>query len=271
MNNFELFTELHYQNEPLLIGNVWDVESAKIFEQNNYKAIGTSSAALANTQGYKDGENIPFQLLLSIAERIAGSTSIPLTVDMEAGYATSSSMIIENIEKLHQAGVVGINYEDSIIGANPQLIPLEASERAIFDIANYLNRNNIGIFLNARIDTYLLTVTARLEETLIRSKAYENAGANGIFVPCMVEKSDIARVVSNTKLPVNVMCMPDLPSFMALKDLGIRRISMASFVYKTMIKYLEASIQRIEKEGTFSGLFADSIAEGLKVTDIISQ
>src|SRR5215831_10467112 len=105
MYRFEEFKQLHYQSTPLLIGNVWDVMSAKIFEQLGFKAIATSSAALARTMGYEDGEKIPFDLLLKMVERIIGNINIPLSVDIEGGYSRNISEIIRNIEKLHELGV----------------------------------------------------------------------------------------------------------------------------------------------------------------------
>ncbi|HWB24433.1 MAG TPA: isocitrate lyase/phosphoenolpyruvate mutase family protein [Chitinophagaceae bacterium] len=80
MSDFETFSQLHHASAPLLIGNVWDVASANIFEELGFKAIATSSAAVANSLGYKDGENIPFELLLQTVKRIKGHANIPLSV-----------------------------------------------------------------------------------------------------------------------------------------------------------------------------------------------
>ena len=77
----------------------------------------------------------------------------------------------------------------------------------------------MGMFINARTDAYLMRLPSAFEETIIRIKAFENAGASGVFVPCLVDKNEIEQIVSNTKLPVNVMCMPTLPSFDELKEL----------------------------------------------------
>lgn len=118
------------------------------------------------------------------------------------------------------------------------------------------------MFFNARMDSYLLRIPDALEETMRRSKAYENAGASGIFVPCLTNSIEIKKVVQNTKLPINVMCMPNLLSFDELQVLGIKRISMASFVYRSMTKYLENTIQKIQENKSFSSLFVESTQAG---------
>src|SRR5690349_18933817 len=114
MNSFETFKQLHQNPTPLLLGNIWDVNSARIFEASGYKAIGVSSQALSLAFGYDDGENLPFDLLLQIAKRVTEVTRIPFSVDMEGGYSRTVGGIIENIDKLHDAGVAGINLEDTI-------------------------------------------------------------------------------------------------------------------------------------------------------------
>src|SRR6478735_8644606 len=107
MNAYETFLQLHHRDLPLLIANAWDVTSAKVFERNGFKAIATSSSAIARSMGYEDGENIPFDLLISIVERIIDSIHVPLSVDLEKGYGRDISQIVKNIERLYDLGVVG--------------------------------------------------------------------------------------------------------------------------------------------------------------------
>src|SRR5882757_7707123 len=123
MNSFETFKQLHQNSTPFLLGNIWDVNSAKIFEANGYKAIGVSSQALSNSLGYEDGENLPFEVLLQLTKRVTEVVHIPFSVDMEGGYSRTIDGIIENINKLHDAGAVGINLEDTIAGPARHLQP----------------------------------------------------------------------------------------------------------------------------------------------------
>jgi len=120
MNSFENFSGLHQGATPLLLGNIWDVSSAKMFETCGYKAIGTSSHAVANTFGYEDGEQLEFENLFRLAKRVAQVVSIPLSIDIEGGFSRTPEGIIENIRRLHDVGVVGVNLEDTIAGAARQ-------------------------------------------------------------------------------------------------------------------------------------------------------
>jgi 2-methylisocitrate lyase-like PEP mutase family enzyme len=231
MNPFETFKQLHQNAEPLLLANIWDVSSAKIFEAGGYKAIGVSSQALSNTLGFDDGENLPFDSLLQLAKRVVEVVHIPFSVDMEAGYSRTVAGIIENINKLHDAGVVGINLEDTIPGAVRRFRPVAEFQQMLSAIADHVSRNNLQLFLNIRTDGFLLGRPDALAETLTRTEAYESSGADGIFVPCITNKDDIRQVVNATKLPVNVMCMPGLPGFDELGSLGVKRISMGPFLF----------------------------------------
>jgi len=115
MTTYLEFKELHNQIQPLIIGNVWNVQSAKIYEKLNFQAIGTSSAAIAHSLRYDDGEQMPFSDLLFVVEKIQKMVKLPLTVDIESGYGNSATEIAKNIIALAKLGVAGINIEDSFV------------------------------------------------------------------------------------------------------------------------------------------------------------
>lgn len=255
MSQYELFKDLHYQNAPLLLGNAWNVASARILEDNGITAIGTSSSAIADTLGYKDGEQIPFAELLFIIEKIARHIKVPLSADIERGYSNDPAVVVQHIEQLHDIGVVGINLEDSVMADSLVLAPIEAFSRKLSFIRNELSRKNIPLFINARIDTFLLNVPDRLNETFARIKAFEAAGADSIFVPFIRELSDISQVTAATALPVNVLSMPELPSFAALAEAGVKRISMGGSVYRSVNDHLKKVVHDITVAGSFAGVF----------------
>jgi 2-methylisocitrate lyase-like PEP mutase family enzyme len=205
MTAFETFLQLHHGENPLLIGNVWDVSSALVFERNGFRAIATSSSAIARSLGYEDGENIPFDLLLQTVERIVRNIHIPLSVDIESGYGSNTKEIIQNIEALHDLGVVGFNLEDSSKTEKGKLQPAEDFQRNLSAITNHLDRKNMKMFVNARTDAFLLGLPSPLSESIMRIKIYEMTGVSGIFVPAITGKNDIGEVVKSTKLPVNVL------------------------------------------------------------------
>lgn len=211
------FTQLHQQPKPLVIANVWDVSSAKIAEKLGFQAIGTSSAAIAAALGYDDGECLAFDELLYIVGRIKANTSVPLSVDLEAGYSRDSEQIIKHIQQLTALGVVGINLEDSL--CQPDRTLLKATDFAAL-LATIKTATKDSVFINVRTDTFLLGLANALDETLYRIEQYTQSGADGLFVPCAVELHDIKRICQATNLPVNVMCMPDLAEFQTLAVAG---------------------------------------------------
>lgn len=255
MKTFEHFLQLHHQSKPLLIGNIWDVHSATTVERLGFEALATSSAALANSFGYEDGEQVPFDLIVQLAKRVVQVTDIPLSVDIEGGFSRTVDGICKNIERLHDVGVVGINLEDSLPGA-PRTLQGKDTFREILDgVVNHLTKKSIRLFINVRTDGFLQGLSNALDETIQRIHAYEGSGVHGIFTPCIVKAEDIETVVANTKLPVNVMCMPLLPSFSELQKLGAKRISMGNFVHQFTYKAFENELLAIQKNQSFSSLF----------------
>ena len=241
---------------PLVISNVWDAASAMIAQNSGFSAIGTSSAAIAKNLGKEDGENISFENLLSIVDIIGKSTTLPLTVDIEAGYGHTPEAIAGNIIKLTNLGVVGINIEDSIVvKGERQLCDKVVFAKKLAKIRTQLRDAKIEVFINVRSDTYLLNVTHPLEESINRINKYQESGADGIFLPCIETSSDIQSVVASTTLPINVMCVPDLPTFSELKSLGVKRISMGNFVHEVMLASLSSKFRTIQQDQCFNSLF----------------
>lgn len=255
MNAFETFVQLHATEKPLIIGNVWDVTSAKTFESLGYKAIATSSDALAKVYGYDDGEKMPFSDLLRMAEQIARNVSIPFSVDLEGGYSQTTDGIVENITRLYDLGVAGINFEDSLVGGKRGLRSVSDFQKTLAAVREQLLRKNINLFINARTDTYLLGLPAALEETLTRIKAYEEAGASGIFVPCITDANDIRTVVKATSLPINVLARPNLTSVDDLAALGVRRLSMGNAVYDKLTDVLNSTMAAALEKRSLSAIF----------------
>ena len=256
MSYYETFSQLHKNAAPLLLGNIWDVNSAKIFETNGYKAIGTSSLAVAKSFGYEDGENLPFENLLQLAKSVVKAVRIPFTVDIEGGYTRTIEGITENIRKLHDAGVVGINLEDTIAGNTRALQPVIEFQKILSATAACISRNNFKMFVNIRTDGFLLGLPAALSETLTRINSYKDLGADGIFVPCITNSADIKKVVAATDLPINVMCMPGLPDFDELASLGVKRISMGGFFFNKIYDKVEQLAKEISDQNNFSSILS---------------
>lgn len=247
MTNYDKFFQLHHQEKPLIIANAWNARSAQVIEKAGYDAIATSSGAISDSLGYADGEKIPFNEMLYIVERMLACTSIPLSVDLERGYTDDLGQLNIHIQKLVDIGVAGINLED----AQGEIIYL----RKLNSIKNYLSKTNQRLFVNARTDAFLQKLDAPLETTLKRAGLYAAAGADGLFVTGVRDQAIIKEIASSVSLPVNVVGVPELASVQALADSGIKRISMAAFLYRATYKQLDKIAQDILSGQSFAPLF----------------
>jgi 2-methylisocitrate lyase-like PEP mutase family enzyme len=254
-SKFEIFKSLHHTKDLFILPNAWDAKSAFIFQENKFPAVATSSAAVAGSLGYEDGEAMPLEDYLFVIKRILASVEIPVSVDMEMGYGRTKEAIVENLQKLVDLGVAGINIEDSSINGSRRSLK-DAAEFA--RVINYI-RNKIGnLFINLRCDTYLLNVENKQQETIRRLNTYELCGADAIFLPCISSDQDIQEAVINTKLPVNVMCIPGLPGFDKLNELGVKRVSMGPFLFNNVYEKADKFSKRIIADNGFLSLFESS-------------
>ncbi len=222
MSKFETFKALH--DDFLILPNAWDAGSARLMQHAGAKAIATSSAAVAWTHGYADGEAMPPELALQTIRAMAGATDLPVSADIEAGYAADASAAGERASQVLDAGAVGINIEDGTDAPELLAAKIEA-------IRNAARRKGANIWINARVDVYLkrlMSGDAALKESIRRAAAYGDAGADSIFVPGVVEPDAIREIARSTKLPLNALAWPGLPDAAALKALGVRRLSAGS-------------------------------------------
>jgi 2-methylisocitrate lyase-like PEP mutase family enzyme len=250
------FKNLHNQEKPLCIANVWDVPSVKTAEKLGFQAVGTSSAAISSLLGYTDGEAMDFSELVYFVKRIALNTTLPLSVDIESGYSRSAKEIVNHIKELVALGVVGINIEDSIVEHGKRTL-LNAVDFAntLSEIKQSLKNDHIDVFINVRTDTFIVLQENIVATTKSRIKLYENAGADGIFTPCIEAEADIATIVHGTNLPINVMCMPNLPNFAKLTELGVKRISMGNFLFDQMYQEFQKLTKTIIDQQSFNAIF----------------
>ncbi|AYA38760.1 isocitrate lyase/phosphoenolpyruvate mutase family protein [Hymenobacter oligotrophus] len=251
-----LFRELHHQPEPLLLPNAWDARSAATYQEMGFGAVGTSSAAIASMLGYADGEQMPFADLRFVVARICQAVQVPVTVDVEAGYSRRAATVCANVAQLADLGVVGINIEDSlVINGQRQLVPADAFAELLHQLKNYLAARSRAVFINARTDAYLLGAAQSLPEIRLRAQAYAQAGADGLFVPGLTDLGHMRQLAGATALPLNVMCLPNLPGFGELQQAGVRRISMGNFAFEHLGRVHAAAMATLRSEENFATLF----------------
>lgn len=217
------FHRLH-RDGLLVLPNAWDAGSARLIESLGAKAIATSSAAVAWSHGYADGDLLPVPLLAATIGEIARLVKVPISVDVEGGYSADPGGVADTVAAVIDAGGVGINVEDGT--GDPDLLVGKIERSKATGL-----RLGVDVFVNARTDVYLRNLVPadrRLEETLARADRYRAAGADGIFVPGVTDPEEIRRIASGVTLPLNVLARTRLPDAAALEALGVRRLSAGS-------------------------------------------
>jgi 2-methylisocitrate lyase-like PEP mutase family enzyme len=247
MEKATLFSELHVKGAPLILYNAWDAGSAKSILDAGAKAIATSSWAVAEAHGYRDGEIIPIELVEAIVSRIVATIDAPVSVDFEGGYSEDDGELAENVSRLIEMGVIGINFEDQVVkGAG--LYDIDRQARRLAAIRAAAERKGIEFFINARTDLFLAQEgdpALSVSEALDRAKAYASAGASGFFIPGLIEDALIGRICEGVELPVNVMVMDGVPPMDRLRELGVSRISYGPIPYITAMDSLKQHAEKV--------------------------
>lgn len=221
-DHFSRFDALHHQAQPLFLANAWDAASARLLEHLGAAAVATSSAGLAWSCGYADGSVLPRNKLLNSLRRIRRAIALPLSADIEDGYSDDPREVADLVLELVAAGVVGINLEDGEHSPDLLCEKIRVIRAAL---------GETHFFINARCDVYLHQLYPAgqcLSESLTRMRAYQDAGASGLFLPAVVTESDIQAAVAATTLPLNVLAIPGLPPAERLQSLGVKRVSAGS-------------------------------------------
>lgn len=236
------FGALHKKGNPVIIYNIWDAGTARAVADAGAKALGTGSWSVAAAQGYADGENLPIEVLLATAKSITTAVDLPFTVDFEGGYAQDPADVAKNVGKVIDAGAVGINFEDQIVGSTG-IYPAEKQKDRIRAIRTMADDRDIPLFINARTDLFLqegdrTKHATLLDEAIERAKAYATGGASGFFAPGLVDNTLIAKLCNAVALPVNVLMMGGVSSPSQLAELGVSRVSYGPGPYRTMIAKL---------------------------------
>ena len=253
------FRELHQADRVLVLPNAWDVITARVVEHAGAKAIATSSAAVAWANGAADGDRLPTSTLLTAVSAIRRAVRVPLTIDLEGGYAKEPDAITDLVESVVALGVDGINLEDG--GGAPDV--LAAKIAVVRRIAG-----DRPFFVNARTDVYLRRLGG-VDETLARGRLYREAGADGLFVPGLAAPDDIRAVAAGCGLPRNVMLLPSLPDTTTLHALGVRRLSAGTAIVQAALGLVRRAAEELLATGQSPRLYADplSYADGNALVD----
>jgi 2-methylisocitrate lyase-like PEP mutase family enzyme len=244
------FRHLH-TGETLVLANAWDAGSARLMEVAGSKAIATTSAGLAWSNGYADGDKLPSHTLVSAVAAIARVIKVPLTVDIEGGYSHDPSSVADLIDRLIDAGAIGINIEDGTESVEKLRAKIEA-------IRERVTKKGADLFINARTDVYLRGLASadkRVSETLRRAEIYKSAGADGIFVPGVSQSAEIQVLCEKITLPVNVMALPSLPPLAELNAFGVKRLSAGIAISIAVLGEAQRLARAFLESGNSADLF----------------
>lgn len=260
------FAALHRPGTPLVLANAWDVASARIIAAAGAPAIATTSAGVAWSLGYPDGDAVDFHRALDVIARIAAAVDMPVTADIESGYAADAAGVGTTVDQVLDAGAVGVNLEDARSDGDPPLRPVAEQAERVAAARAAAQAKGVDLYINARTDVYLRSVgdpAGRLSATLERAAAYLEAGASGVFVPGITAPDTVAELVRGIAAPVNVLVGPGAPSVGRLAELGVARISTGSSLAAAAYSVAQRAARELAGTGTY-----EALAGGLGYRDL---
>ena len=259
----EALRALHHGPSPLILPNAWDVISARLFEEAGCQALGTTSAGIAATLGYPDGERVPRDELLAVVERIARAVAVPVSADIEAGYGDTPAAVARTVRAVIATGAVGLNLEDGTGDPAHPLADLAAQVAKIRAAREVAADAGVPLVLNARTDVYWAavgTADGRFAMAVERLRAYRAAGADCLFIPGIVDAETIGRLVRAVQVPLNVLAAEGTPPVAELGRLGVRRVSVGSAPLRATLGLVRRIADELLLQGTYSRMTTGGLA-----------
>ncbi|MFI5674108.1 isocitrate lyase/PEP mutase family protein [Streptomyces cellulosae] len=252
------FRSLHVPGRPLVLPNAWDTASARIVEDAGAAAVATTSAGLAWALGAADGDTLDRDRALAAVARIAAAVDVPVTADVESGYARDAAGVAATIRAVIAAGAVGVNLEDALYGGGGgPLRPVAEQAERVAAAREAADAEGVPLFVNVRTDTFLRGAGG-VDLTLERAAAFLAAGADGIFVPGAVGPGTVKLLVEGIDGPRNVMAGPGAPPVAELAALGVARVSVGSGIAQAAHAVVRRAARELLDAGTY-----ESLADGL--------
>jgi 2-methylisocitrate lyase-like PEP mutase family enzyme len=221
----EIFRSQHLSGKLLVLPNIWDALGARLLQKAGFKSVATASVATALSYGYLDGEKIPFGELLIIVNQIATAVPLPVTVDIERGFADSILKLKENIRRLVENGAIGINIEDSLPDRKG-LYTIEEQCHKIEGIREAAVQCGVPIVINARTDVFLQNHENAMVRAIERGRAYKLAGADCFYPIVLNNYDDLSHILAKVEMPINVLLSKPVSDLKQLEKIGIARVSL---------------------------------------------
>jgi 2-methylisocitrate lyase-like PEP mutase family enzyme len=257
-----LLKKLHHGPNILILANVWDAISARIVEEIGYPAVATTSAGVAATLGYPDGQRVSREEMLEAVARVARAVEVPVTADMEAGYGTSPEEMADTALAVIEAGAVGLNLEDITGDDGSSQVALELQIEKILAIREASASAGVPLVINARTDVYLMPIgppETRFGRTVERLGAYAKAGADCVFAPAVKDAETIRKLVKAVEAPLNILLMPGAPNLNELEKLGVARASIGSGLMRATLGTARKLAKMMYERRDDAALFAEAV------------
>ncbi|MET9123427.1 isocitrate lyase/phosphoenolpyruvate mutase family protein [Streptomyces sp. NPDC004528] len=255
--NAATLRSLTHDGSVLVLPNAWDPASALQIAAAGAKAVATTSAGVAWALGRNDGQGMTRDLAVDAVARITASVDVPVSADIEGGYGAAPEDVAATVRAVIAAGAVGINLEDSQAPGGPLFDTAEQAARIRAAREAATEAGLPELVINARTDVFLFGIgeeAGRLEDVTKRAEAYAEAGADGLFVPGLVDLTTIAELVTRTALAVNIMAGPGAPSVDELRKAGVRRVSVGSAIPQAVYGLVKKAAAEILSSGTYTAL-----------------
>jgi 2-methylisocitrate lyase-like PEP mutase family enzyme len=246
------FLELHAGERPLLMPNAWDAGSARVLASLGFEALATTSSGFAATLGRLDGE-VTRDEALAHSAAIVAATGLPVSADLENGFADDPAGVAETVRGAIDAGLAGCSIEDYTGDASsPIYDPAPAAER-VAAAAEAAHAGRVHLVLTARAEN-LIRGRDDLDDTIARLRSYGEAGADVLFAPGLARIEDIRRVVVEVGRPVSVLALQGVPAVGELAAAGVKRISVGgAFAFAALDAVVEAA-RELREDGTYGYL-----------------
>ena len=257
------FRQFHHGAPLLVLPNVWDAASARIFEQAGFRAIATTSSGVAAALGYSDGQHISRDMMIEAIARITRVVECPVTADIEAGFGNSIAEVLQTVKAVITTGVVGINLEDSLKQQEKALVDISYQVELIKALRELATSMDVPFVINARVDVFLLAIgepESRFEHAVQRANAYLQAGADCIYPIGILDRTMIANLVKAINGPINILGGPPEPTLADLAQLGVARVSLAGGLMRSALGHLLTIAHEILEHGTYERMNAEALS-----------
>jgi 2-methylisocitrate lyase-like PEP mutase family enzyme len=253
----EAFRAMHDRSRILVLPNAWDAMSARVIEDAGARAIATTSAGVAFSVGYPDGEAIPRDEMIAAIARIARVVTIPVSADIESGFALDARELAETVRRVIDAGAVGINLEDQVHDGTHSLYDLDVAVNRVRAARETADSTGVPLVINARTDVYLLGIgepDTRFDHAVRRANEYRKAGADCAFIPAVSRRADIERIVPALQCPLNLITVPGIPTIPELERLGVARVSVGGRLTLGAMSTLKKTVAELLSTGTYESM-----------------